>query len=74
MNSKIAVKMRIEELCKEHSITVSALSVRAKLTASTVYSMLNEKSMNPGIVSIENICKGFGISVRDFFNSELFEK
>lgn len=73
LNAKIAVKMRIEELCRERKLPINALAKKAKLTPSTVYSMLNEKSQNPGIVSIESVCNGFGISVREFFDSELFE-
>lgn len=35
--------------------------------------MLNTKSKNPGVVSIQKICDGLGISVRDFFDDPLFE-
>jgi len=35
--------------------------------------MLNSKSKNPGVVSIQKICDGLEISVREFFNSSLFE-
>lgn len=42
-------------------------------TPSTVYSMLNEKSQNPGIVSIKKLCDGLGISVREFFDCDLFD-
>ena len=35
--------------------------------------MLNSKSQNPGVVSIQKICDGLDISVRAFFDSPLFE-
>ena len=35
--------------------------------------MLNEKSQNPGIVSIKKICDGLDISVRTFFDCDLFD-
>ena len=35
--------------------------------------MLNEKSKNPGVVSIKKICDGLEISVREFFDSDLFD-
>jgi len=73
LNSKVAVKKRIEDLCTTHEITINELAKKSKLTASTVYSMLNDKSKNPGIVTIESICKGLRITVREFFNSELFD-
>ena len=46
----------------------------AGITPSTVYSMLNSKSKNPGVVSIKKICDGLEISVREFFDSELFDE
>lgn len=35
--------------------------------------MLNAKSRNPGVVSIQKICDGLEISVREFFDDPLFE-
>ncbi len=73
MNTKEAVAKRILELCDEHHITVNALADISGVSPSTVYSMLNEKSQNPGVVSLKKICDGLEISIRDFFNSDLFD-
>ena len=73
MNTKEAVAKRILELCEERGIAVNALATVSGVSPSTVYSMLNEKSQNPGVVSLKKLCDGLDISVRDFFNSELFE-
>ena len=35
--------------------------------------MLNKKSQNPGAVSIKKICDGMEISIREFFDSDLFD-
>lgn len=35
---------------------------------------LNEKSQNPAVVSIKKICDGLEITVREFFDSELFDE
>ena len=35
--------------------------------------MLSAKSQNPGVVSIQKICDGLEISVREFFDDPLFE-
>lgn len=35
--------------------------------------MLNAKSQNPGVVSIQKLCDGLEMSVREFFDSPLFE-
>ena len=50
-----------------------ALANISGVSPSTIYSMLNEKSQNPGVVSIKKICDGMEISIREFFNSNLFD-
>lgn len=70
---KEAVARRIIELCNEKNITVNALANISGMPPSTIYSILNEKSKNPGIVSIKKLCDGFEISVREFFDSSLFD-
>ena len=74
MSVKVAIKARIEQLCNSQGLSINALAKNADLTASTVYSLLNEQSQNPGIVTIEAVCKGLGISVKEFFDSPLFGK
>ena len=73
MNVKEAVEKRILELCDNHQLAINALANIAGVSPSTIYSMLNEKSQNPGIVSIKKICDGLEISVRQFFDSDLFD-
>lgn len=73
INAKDAVAKRIKELCKQSDLTVNALADLSGVSPSTVYSMLNIKSKNPGVVSIQKLCDGLEISVRDFFDSPLFE-
>ena len=73
MNTKEAVAKRILELCEERNMAVNALATVSGVSPSTIYSMLNEKSQNPGIVSIKKLCDGLEISLRDFFDSDLFD-
>ena len=73
MNTKEAVAQRILDLCTERNIAINALALTSGVSPSTIYSMLNEKSQNPGIVSIKKLCDGLNISVKEFFNSPLFE-
>ena len=73
MTAKEAVAARILQLCSDHSLAVNALANLSGISPSTVYSMLNEKSQNPGVVSIQKLCDGWGISLREFFDSDLFE-
>lgn len=73
MNTKAAVAKRIIELCNERNIAINALANISGVSPSTVYSMLNEKSQNPGIVSLKKLCDGFEISLREFFDSPIFD-
>ncbi len=74
MTTKEAVSARIIELCEERNIAVNALANISGVVPSTIYSMINEKSQNPGVVSIKEICDGLEITVREFFDSELFDE
>ena len=73
MNTKEAVAMRILELCKERKIATNALANLSGVSPSTIYSMLNEKSQNPGVVSIKKLCDGLDITLREFFDSPIFD-
>ena len=73
MNTKEAVAKRILELCEERNMAINALANVSGVSPSTIYSMLNEKSQNPGVVSIKKLCDGLEISVKEFFDSPLFE-
>ena len=73
MNAKEAVAKRILELCDEKNIAINGLANISGVSPSTIYSMLNEKSQNPGVVSIKKICDGLDISLRQFFDSDIFD-
>lgn len=73
MNTKEAVAKRIIQLCDEYNIAINALANLSGVSPTTVYSMLNEKSQNPGIVSIKKLCDGIDITLREFFDSPIFD-
>ena len=73
MNTKNAVANRIIELCNQKNIAINALANLSGISPSTLYSVLNEKSQNPGIVTIKKLCDGLEISLRKFFDSDIFD-
>lgn len=73
MTAKQAVAQRIVDLCKQRNIAINALANTSGVSPSTVYSMLNAKSQNPGVVSLQKLCDGLSISLREFFDDDLFE-
>lgn len=69
---EVTVK-RIRELCKERGITPNSLSYAAGISQSTIKSILNGESVNPGIATIKKICDGFEITIGEFFSTEEFD-
>lgn len=68
-----AIKTRILNLCTENKITINELATFSGLRATTIYSVINGKSKNPSFETIKKICEGFGISIRDFFDDDIFK-
>ena len=72
MNIGEAVKERILELCREHDISVNKLSSMSGVTQSTVNNIVSGRNNSATISTIKKLCDGLGISIEDFFNSDLF--
>ena len=68
-----AVVKRLFELCNERNLTVNKISNISGITQSTVSDIVNGSTTNAGIATIKKLCDGFEISIREFFNSDLFD-
>ena len=55
-------------------MAVHALARSAGVSPSTVKSILNGASKNPGIVTIKMLCDGLNISLTDFFDTDAFRE
>lgn len=64
---------RIRELCKERDITPNGLSYLSGVSQSTIKSILNGESQNPGVATIKKICDGLNITIGEFFSTEEFD-
>lgn len=73
MNTKEAIANRIIQLCNERNIAINELANTSGVSPSTVYSILNEKSQNPGAVTIKKLCDGLGITLGQFFSTPEFD-
>ena len=67
------IAARIIELCGERSWTPNHLAMVSGVSQSTIKSILNGESRNPGAVTLKKLCDGFGISLGAFFATEQFE-
>ena len=74
MNTKEAIAKRIIELCEQRNMAINALANVSGVSPSTVYSMLNEKSQNPGVVSIKKLCDGLEMKLSEFFDAPVFDE
>lgn len=72
MRAQEAVIKRISELCEIRNISFHKLSYMSAVPPSTVKNITNGASNNTGIVTIAKLCNGLGISLSEFFDSEIF--
>ena len=73
MNTRQAVANRLLQLCEENRLSVNALARLSAVPPSTLKNVINGGSQNAGIVTIKKLCDGLDISLREFFNDDLFD-
>lgn len=65
---------RINNLCKERRMTYYALSYASAVPMTTLMHIVDKSTINPGVLTIGKLCDGFGISLKEFFDSPEFEQ
>lgn len=73
MNTAGAIANRIRQLCKKNGITPNGLSNLSAVPQSTIKSILNGESQNPGTVTIKKLCDAFEITLGEFFSTPEFD-
>ena len=68
-----AVRLRIQELCYQHNITLNKLSTICGITQSTLNNIVSGRNATTTVSTVQKICDGLEISILDFFTSPLFE-
>lgn len=64
-----SVGKRIIEFCKERNITLNKLCTMSGVIQSTVNSIFSGRSQNPKLSTIQYLCEGLGITLKEFFDS-----
>ena len=72
MNTSDVVAARITEQCEQKGMTLNELANQAGIPPTTVYSIFNLKSKNPGIVTLKKICDALEITLGAFFSTKEF--
>ena len=70
---KKALSLRIEELCAKREITIYKLAETSTIPPSTLRDIVNCKVENPSSLVIYQVCKTLKISLKEFYDSDLFE-
>ncbi len=67
-----AVRQRIIQLCQERNISVNKLSSLSGVTQSTVNNIVSGRNNSATVSTIKKLCDGLGITIDEFFHSDLF--
>ena len=74
MNIGEAVRERILELCREREISINRLSSKSGVTQTTVNNIVSRRNRSTTISTIKKLCDGLGITIEEFFHSDLFRE
>lgn len=69
-----AIKLRIIELLDINDLSAYKLSYKGGISPSNISDVLRGKVLEPTISTILHICEGADITLKDFFDSKLFDE
>ena len=67
-----AVRYRILQLCEERNLSVNKLRSIRGATQSTVHNIISGRNNSTTVSTLQKLCDGLGITIQDFFQSDLF--
>ena len=70
---KNSIELRINDLCQKNNITINKLCTICGITQSTLANLKVRPNTNVSTLTILRICRGLNITLKDFFDSPLFE-
>lgn len=73
LNPKMRVGLRIKELRAELSMSQEAFAYSIEMSR-TYFAEVETGKRNVSIENIDRIARGLGVSLKEFFNSDLFVK
>lgn len=68
-----AITNRILRLCQERGLSVNKLCILSGVTQSTVNNIVNGRNHSATVATIQKLCDGLDITLREFFDDPLFE-
>ena len=69
-----AVSIRLCQLLDEKGMTAYGLFIKSGVSQSTISDLKNKSNNGVNVRILYELCEGFGISLREFFDSPLFDE
>ena len=70
---KEAIVLRMKSICRDMNITYNELAVRAGVTPSMVYSMMDSRRKDLSVITLKKLCDGLDMTITEFFNDDIFK-
>ena len=74
MNLQKAVALRMSNLLIRNNMTPYALSVKSGLTKQAIANIINEKYTSIKFDTVIKIADGFGMTLKDFIDDDIFNR
>lgn len=74
MSFQEAISKRIFDLCQKHNITPNHLAEISCIPPSTLQNLTECKVSNPSSFVLFQLCLALNITLKDFFDCDLFNK
>lgn len=72
MTLKEGIAIRINELLKKQDMTQYSLSIKSGVCATSISDIRHQKNNTSALNIIYQIAQGFGMTLKEFFDCELF--
>ena len=74
MSAQDMLVERINNLCKEKRLSYYALAYKAAVPMTTLMHIIDKSTANPGVLTIGKLCDGFGITLKEFFDTPEYKR
>lgn len=69
-----AIKLRIIDIIETNKLSAYQLSFRGGISPSNISDIMRGKVTEPTVTTILHICEGANITLKDFFDSPIFDE
>lgn len=67
-----AIRQRINYYLQKNNMTIWKLYKASGIPKSTLFALMKEDAGLPNLDTLLHICEGFGITIKEFFNDDIF--